>query len=313
MVQPVPAVTVESLTKIYSDSILKKSSIVALNNVSLTIESGHIYALLGLNGAGKTTLMKIVLGLTRPTKGDIMLFGQDIHQSIFEGRVGYLPEVLKGAKGITVIKFLNYIGQICGMTGRKLETKVEQALEEFDLRDLAKQEISALSKGTLNRVGIAQALLNEPELLLLDEPTDGLDPIWRKNVRELFLRLKRKGVTILLNSHLLSEVEIVADRVGILQKGKLLAEGSVQELLPPPKGFRVTTAADPGIDSFPFRKIEDGRWAYDVADQITLEKTIKEINAKGVTVISVEPIQPKLEDVFISYISHEKENEASNS
>lgn len=206
-----PPVEVKSITKVYSGSPWQKSNTVALDNISLKINEGQIYALLGLNGAGKTTLMKIILGLTHPTRGNVLLFGTDIHRNVAR-KIGYFPEALKGNKEMTVVQLLKYIGRICGIKAVELEKKVEFALEEFDLKSVSKQKMNTLSKGTLNRVGIAQALLDEPELLLLDEPTDGLDPVWRKNIRELLLKLKKMGITILLNSHLLSEIEIIVTR-----------------------------------------------------------------------------------------------------
>jgi len=303
-----PALEIRQLTKTYVvRHVQRKSLTTALDNVSITIRRGEIYALLGLNGAGKTTLMKIVLGLTRATKGSVTWSGMAVDRIIQEGKVGYLPELLKAKNDLTVKGFLKYIGQICEMDEKELKRRVDYALDEFGLQDISSQKLNALSKGTLKRVVIAQALMNEPDLLLLDEPTDGLDPVWQRNVRERLISLKKNGTTIVLSSHLLSEIEVIADRVGILQKGKLVAEGTVQQLLPPPKGYVVRIATDPGVNSYPFQRGDDGQWWCSVEDQIALRNVLNEINARGIGILAVTPVQANLEDVFISLVNQGKE------
>lgn len=292
------AIEVSNLTKIYNPG--GRHPLTALAGVSFEVTQGTIFAVLGLNGAGKTTLVKVLLGLTRMTSGSAFLFGESVGARKFTRRVGYLPEMFKGEKSMTVEQLLRYIGEIGGVKGERLKTKITSLMEEFDLGSISHKKTGKLSKGTLTRLGIAQALIDEPELLFLDEPTDGLDPVWRKNIRELLLKLKNNGTTILLNSHLLSEVEIVADRVAIIQKGEILANGTVNELVKPINGYKVKTTRKPvSTSTYTFLE-EDGLWACNVKDSAELESLMRILQSEGLPVLPVEPVRMSLEDIFIS-------------
>ncbi len=211
---------------------LRKSygRIQALKGVSLKVEKGQIYGLLGQNGAGKTTLIKILLGIVKITDGDAELLGSPAGTTNIRQRVGYLPEDHQFPGYHTGYSLMDFYGQLYGLSRNDLRTKIPETLEVVGISGRMHSKIKTYSKGMKQRLGIAQALLHDPEVIFLDEPTDGVDPLGRREIRELMGRLKEKGHTIFLNSHLLGEVELICDRVAILQKGELVREGTIAEL-----------------------------------------------------------------------------------
>lgn len=225
-------VEARSLSKAYRSGV-RGRPIQALEEVSLSVEEGEIFAVLGLNGAGKSTFTKIFLDLVRPSGGEALLFGMPVGQHRWKGLVGYLPELFSAPAFATPRSVLRYLGGIHGLRGSRLNQRVDSQLETLGLGDVADRRVSSLSKGTIQRVGIAQALLHEPRVLFLDEPTEGLDPAAQRMIRTLMKALSESGVTIILNSHLLSEVERLAHRVAILHRGRLKAMGDLAALLPP--------------------------------------------------------------------------------
>src|SRR5947209_8089220 len=202
----------------------------ALKGVSIRVEKGQIYGLLGQNGAGKTTLIKILLGIVRRTDGEAALFGEPAGTAAVRRRVGYLPEDHRFPEYHTGYSLMEFYGSLYGVPGNDRRRKIPETLELVGIAGRMNSKIRTYSKGMKQRLGIAQALLHDPELIMLDEPTDGVDPLGRREIRELMIRLKERGHTIFLNSHLLGEVELICDRVAILQQGLLIREGTIGEL-----------------------------------------------------------------------------------
>jgi ABC-2 type transport system ATP-binding protein len=202
----------------------------ALDNVSLEVRQGECFGLLGPNGAGKTTLMKILLNLISPSSGLARIFNQPVKNEKIREKVGYLPERVKIYDFLKGSEFLDYQGKLYGMEHNKRNKRVEECLKMVGMYEEKSRRIGEYSKGMVQRIGLAQALLNEPDLLLLDEPAAGLDPISNKEIRDILLSLKEVGVTIFINSHLLSEIEMICDRVAILHRGHLVKMGTKQEL-----------------------------------------------------------------------------------
>lgn len=218
------AVETRDLTKIY------RGKIMALRGIDLRVPKGSIFGLLGPNGAGKSTLVKVLLSIVSPTSGAATLFGRDISFADARLGVGYLPEGHRFPRYLTGRGVCEYFGKLSGITGAKLNKEIEEKLELVGMSRWAKTPITRYSKGMAQRVGIAQALLGDPGLVLLDEPTDGVDPVGRQQIREVVKEAARRGTTVFLNSHLLLEVEQVCDHVAILHQGRVIKQGTVEEI-----------------------------------------------------------------------------------
>jgi ABC-2 type transport system ATP-binding protein len=225
------AIEVKDLCKTYRDGLILRRSFHALKGISLQVGYGEIFGLLGPNGAGKTTLVKLLLGTVRGTRGEARMLGRPAGDRAGRQRVGYLPENLRLPRHHTALSALELYGQMSGLSRSTIRQRGGPLLESVGLADRAKDSVKKYSKGMLQRLGLAIALLHEPDLVFLDEPTDGLDPAGRAQVRQTLVRLKAAGKTIFLNSHLLQEVELVCDRVAILDAGLLKGIGTVEQLV----------------------------------------------------------------------------------
>ncbi|MFH2069439.1 MAG: ABC transporter ATP-binding protein [Candidatus Omnitrophota bacterium] len=223
------ALRIEGLTKIFH--LGRHKDVTALDNLSLEIKEGEIFGLLGPNGSGKTTALKLILGLLFPTSGQIEILGRNYQEIEVRNDIGYLPENPYYYRYLTGPEILTFYGRIFGMTKETIEEKKEKLLKLVGLYDKQHLSLKHFSKGMLERIGLAVAMLNDPKFLILDEPTTGLDPIGSRETRNLLLDLQAAGKTILLSSHYLSEIEKVSSRVGILHRGKLLALGTISELM----------------------------------------------------------------------------------
>jgi ABC-2 type transport system ATP-binding protein len=226
-----PAVAVHGLTKIFSVPLHPARGIVAVKDLNLRIEPGEVYGLLGPNGSGKSTTLKIILGLVSPTRGRTEIFGRD--SRIVESReaVGFLPENPYFYKYLTGEETLRFFGRLCGLRGARLKERINELLDLVGLSKARKRRLGTYSKGMLQRIGLAQALIHDPRLLVLDEPTAGVDPAGSRGIRDLILDLKRRGITVLLSSHLLAQAQEICDRIGILADGMLVREGHLRELI----------------------------------------------------------------------------------
>ncbi|MCH1418917.1 MAG: ABC transporter ATP-binding protein [Akkermansiaceae bacterium] len=226
----VPAVEVKNLVKDFKGALGVKN-VRAVNDVSLQIAPGEVYGLIGPNGSGKSTTMKAVLGLVAPTSGTTAIFGRNSLKVDSRNEVGFLPENPYFYKHLTAAETVRFYGKLCGMRGRKLKERIGELLELVGLQDARDRRLRGFSKGMLQRIGLAQAMVQDPRLLVLDEPTAGVDPTGSRQIRDLILELKNRGITVFLCSHLLEQVQQVCDRVGIIHQGVLVNEGRLDELI----------------------------------------------------------------------------------
>ncbi len=225
-----PAVQINHLIKEFA-SPFRKSKVKAVDDVSLKIMPGEVYGLIGPNGSGKSTTMKALLGLLAPTSGSCYVFGKNSLKTDSRQEIGFLPENPYFYKHLSGEETLKFYARLCGLRGKLLKTRIDEMLEMVSLEDARKRRIGGYSKGMLQRIGLAQALIHEPRLVILDEPTAGVDPVGSRQIRDLIVSLKKRGVTVFLCSHLLEQVQEVCDHVGIIFKGKLVKEGSLEDLI----------------------------------------------------------------------------------
>lgn len=224
------AVALTGVTKIFPVPFQRRS-VVAVRDLNLQVAAGQIYGLLGPNGSGKSTTLKIILGLVTPTRGQAQIFGRDSDRVASRESVGFLPESPYFYKFLTGEETLRFYGKLCGLRGAALNSRIEEMLALVGLTNARKRRLAGYSKGMLQRIGLAQALIQEPALLVLDEPTAGVDPAGAREIRDLILDLKTRGITVLLSSHLLGQVQEICDRIGILANGALVREGVLSDLL----------------------------------------------------------------------------------
>ncbi|MGE5796421.1 MAG: ABC transporter ATP-binding protein [Ignavibacteria bacterium] len=305
------SVNINGLTKIYSSGIRKKK-IQALVDLNLEIESGIIFGLLGPNGAGKTTLVKILLGITFPTAGDAKILNGEINDYHIKTKIGYLPENHKYPSYLTGGEVLRFFGKLSGVSGIQLENKIDELLEMVKLSNWKKAKVKTYSKGMMQRLGLAQALINDPELIFLDEPTDGVDPLGRKEIRDILIELKKKSKTIFLNSHLLSEVELISDRVGILNKGKLIREGTVKELTEKKEEYFIKLENIPGgniSQELNLSRIKEDSFSVRVSDILELNKIIDRLREEKIAIKEIIKQKATLEEMFISLITEAEKGE----
>lgn len=224
------AVAVRGLTKVFSIPF-RRQAVVAVRDLDLQVGAGEVYGLLGPNGSGKSTTLKIILGLISPTRGRTEIFGRDSLLVQSREAVGFLPENPYFYKYLTGKETLRFFGKLCGLRGARLKNRVNELLKLVGLTTARDRRLATYSKGMLQRIGLAQALIHEPKLLVLDEPTAGVDPAGSREIRDLIVDLRRRGITVLLSSHLLAQAQEICDRVGILANGVLVCEGRLEELI----------------------------------------------------------------------------------
>jgi ABC-2 type transport system ATP-binding protein len=305
------AIETKTLSKDYVLSFGKKK-VRALTELDLVINQGTIFGLLGPNGAGKTTLVKLLLQIIYPTYGSAELLGEDINSYHLKKRIGYLPEDHKYAPYLTGGDVLKFFGKLSGLNGTNLDKRIDELLELVKLSKWKKTKVKTYSKGMMQRLGLAQSLINDPELIFLDEPTDGVDPIGRKEIRDILLELKSRSKTIFLNSHLLSEVELITDRVGILNKGKLLREGTVKELTERKEEYKLILNDDlPELnkyadDNLIITKNQDGSYSVKVDDIRTMNVLVDKLRSDNILIKEIVLQKNTLEEMFISLINQEE-------
>jgi ABC-2 type transport system ATP-binding protein len=230
MAEAIPAVEIKNLVKDFKTSF-RKQMLRAVDGVSIRIMPGEVYGLIGPNGSGKSTTMKALLGLVAPTAGQCAIFGKDSLQVDSRNDVGFLPENPYFYKHLSGAETLRFYGKLCGLKGKLLEARVSELLALVDLEGARERRLGGYSKGMLQRIGLAQALVQEPRLVILDEPTAGVDPVGSRQIRDLILTLRERGITVFLCSHLLEQVQEVCDHVGIIYKGKMVKEGRLEDLI----------------------------------------------------------------------------------
>lgn len=306
------AIEIRDLTKEYSLGPFKKK-INVLDHVSLVINAGEIFGFLGPNGAGKTTTLKIMLGLSRPTSGTIAILGRDYQDPLVKAELGYLPERPYFYEYLTATEFLTFYARLFGLRGPQAKAKVLALLERVRLSDVQDLPLRKFSKGMLQRIGIAQALINDPKLVILDEPMSGLDPIGRREVRDLILQLKQEGKTVFFSSHIISDVEIICDRVAILHHGKVTAEGRIDDLLQMPNTVREIELK--GLNGQGGRLFASyGKVVLETTERLLIrvmsEEDIDQIldiaRQHGGRVVSLVPQKQSLEDLFTQKVIGER-------
>jgi ABC-2 type transport system ATP-binding protein len=297
----------EGLTKVYG-SRFRARRITALDGVSLRVEPGQVFGLLGPNGAGKTTTVKILLGLTRPTGGRAALFGLPASDPESRRRVGYLPEGHRFPGYLTARQTLAIFGRMSGVDTAILRKRSPELLEKVRLSDWADVRVKKFSKGMTQRLGLAAALVHDPDVLLLDEPTDGVDPVGRREIRDLLQAEAARGKAILLNSHLLSEIERMCDRVAVLRSGRVVAEGRIEDLTASGSRHRlVATGVDERLLAA-FREtgasIErvNGHFDLTTRDLSHLNALVDQLRAGGGMLQELSPVRSSLEDVFVGLV-----------
>lgn len=297
------AIETFGLEKIYR-SRWSGREIRAVSSVSLRVPAGVKYGLLGANGAGKTTFVKLLLTAVHPTQGEAKLFGRDAREPEARRPVGYLPENHRFPTYLTGYGMLDFYGALSGVDARERKRRIPEFLELVGLKDWAGVRIKKYSKGMLQRLGLAQALLHRPKLLILDEPTDGVDPVGRREIRRVLDSLKEKGVTVFINSHLLSEVESFCEYVAILRSGQVAVEGKISNLLAG-RGYRVAASDVPAAALADIR--QSGASILPADEGITIQVTTREeansaidkIRAAGGEIESVAASTGSLEDLFM--------------
>lgn len=278
------AVRIEGLTKVYRDFWRRKST-PALTNLNLTIERGEIFGLLGPNGSGKTTTVKLLLGLLFPTSGKSCLLGYPSNDIKVKSKIGFLPEESYLYKFLNAEEILDFYARLFDIPKEERKRRIDILIRDVGLGHVRKRPLSQYSKGMLRRIGLAQAIINDPELVILDEPTSGLDPIGSREMKDLILKFKRQGKTVILSSHLLADVQDICDRIAILNKGILQVVGSVSELL-----------SQKDVIEFIVRNLSE-------SDILVVESFIKSRNGD---VVSINHPSSTLEELFVNIIQHRK-------
>ncbi|MCX7984694.1 MAG: ABC transporter ATP-binding protein [Bacteroidetes bacterium] len=296
-------IKIDALSKIYRKDVFDKQPVAALNNVSLSFYQGEIVAVLGVNGAGKTTLTKCMLQLVRPTSGKVLFNEHVLNRK--KSSIGYLPEHFRVPPYCTARGVLHTLGLMSGMERSELNKRIELVLQLVGLDDRRNSFVKEYSKGMIVRLGIAQAILHNPQLLFLDEPTDALDPLGKIMVRNLLRDLSNQGVTIVVNSHLLTEIELIAHRAVILHKGNVIREGNIGDLLAGQAGFFLQLSSYIEMPP-PYSCSYNGKvWICEVQSTQELQQALDILRGKGVTPLNVIPKRTTLEDLFIRTIEEQ--------
>lgn len=301
------AVRTEALTKVFRVG-MRGRPMTAIHRVDLAIEPGEIYGFLGANGAGKTTIFKILTGLVAPTSGEVWIMGRALSARASTSPIGFLPESGCYHDFLTAEEFLRFTGQLCGMSRSRCAARIDELLQLVDLTAVRQVALRTFSKGMLQRIGIAQTLINDPPLLILDEPMSGLDPMGRKQMRELILGFKAAGKTVLFSSHVVPDVELLCDRVTMLVKGSVVATGRVRDLLRPRSHESVELVieglAQEGL--FHLQPLvsrllhRDDHVVVTVQGASQVEMALDVIRSAKARLVSLTPPQRSLEELFVS-------------
>jgi ABC-2 type transport system ATP-binding protein len=289
-----PALAFNNVSKQYR-GFFRSQWVTALRDFSLRVETGEIFGFLGPNGAGKTTAMHLAIGLMFPSSGRGEMLGHEFGHAPTRRRIGFLAENV-ALYHRSAVKLVRFYGALNGLRDPQLRQCTTEMLKELELTDVASRNTGKFSRGMLQRVGLAQALVNDPELLILDEPASALDPLGRLRVREILLRAREAGKTVFLSSHLLSEVEQICDRLAIVIKGRVARVGTLAELLEAQDRFVITAK---GIDALLFEGTPQNGFIKITVPALTQRKTIEKIWLAGGEVIAVNPIRRTLEDLFV--------------
>jgi ABC-2 type transport system ATP-binding protein len=305
------ALTTHALTKDYAIGFWRKRPYRALDSLTLEVEAGEVFGFLGPNGAGKTTTLKLLMQLVYPTSGRAELLGKPLGDLSAKRRIGYLPENPYFYDYLTAEELLEYFAALFGFDRTERRVRASRLLDEVGIGAERRLQLRRFSKGMLQRVGIAQALLNDPELVILDEPMSGLDPLGRRDVRALILRLRDRGCTVFFSSHVLSDAEALCSRVAILAKGRLVTAGRLSEMLAfQIQGWELVVA---GVDerhaallkesAVRVTRVGEGRYTAELPLEPSPDRLIARLAAAGGRLVSINPIRQTLEDFFVEQVS----------
>jgi ABC-2 type transport system ATP-binding protein len=299
------ALRTENLGKTYRLG-LRLRSVTALDGLSLGVEEGSIFGFVGPNGAGKSTTIKILVGLIAPSRGGATIFGRPISDPTSRRVVGYLPENPAFHEFLRPLEVLELLGKLSGLAGRELRRRANEVLERVGLSHARDLTVRKFSKGMVQRLGLAQAVLHDPPLLILDEPMSGLDPIGRKDVRDLLVDLRRRGKTLFFSTHILNDVETICDRVGMVLKGRLVAEGSLGALLDgsvKSVELRCAALAEEHFAALRAAALDGSRgpddWTFSFADLAGANQAAGRVLSLGGRVLSLTPLRETLEQSFV--------------
>lgn len=296
-----------ALHKTYRTGFWMNQMVTTLKNCSIEVFQGETFGLLGPNGAGKTTLLKTLLGIIRPTKGDGTLLGEPLGDRAIKSRIGYLPENPYFYDFLTGWEFLEYTAGLFQLSKSVQKQRIPELLDLVGLSRASaqKKQLRQYSKGMLQRVGMAQTLINNPEVVFLDEPMSGLDPLGRYQMREIILSLKAQGKTIFFNSHVLSDVELICDRIGILAKGELICCGDLETLLGPADLYQVRGQnGDPEqlAEWIADLEIENNQWHGHLNQDSNPQLFLSKLEATGGTLVGMNLAKPSLEEFFVQQL-----------
>jgi len=306
-----PAISIEELTKDYAVGFWRRRPYRALDRLSLEIEPGEVFGFLGPNGAGKTTTLKLLMQLIYPTSGRAEILGRPVGDVAMRQRIGYLPENPSFYDYLTAEELLNYFGELFGLAAADRRTRVSALLDRVGIGAERRLQLRKFSKGMIQRVGIAQALLNEPEVIFLDEPMSGLDPLGRRDVRSLILELRDQGRTIFFSSHILADAEALCRRVAVVAGGRLAASGRLSDILAfQVRGWELVMSSvtpemlarvQPSVRRV--TEISPGRYALELSLDQAPERVLTDLAAAGATLISLNPMRDTLEDFFMRRVA----------
>jgi len=307
-----PAIRIEGLTKDFAVGFWRKRPRRALDGLTLDIAPGEVFGFLGPNGAGKTTTLKLLMQLLFPTSGRMEILGRPPGDLELRRRIGFLPEEPYFYDYLTAEELLSYFASLFGLSGPERRARVARLLDEAGIGGERRLALRKLSKGMIQRVGIAQALINDPEVVFLDEPMSGLDPLGRRDIRALVLRLRDRGCTVFFSSHILSDAEDLCGHVGILARGRLLAEGRIAQLLAGNvRGWELVVAGASAAvltllasRTTSVTPLDEARHTLVLPSSAAPEPLIAELIAAGARIVSLTPVHQTLEEFFVARVGH---------
>jgi len=308
-----PALEILGLAKSYSVGFWRKRLKTALKPLHLTVEEGEVFGFLGPNGAGKTTTLKLLMGIVFPTSGSARILGHDFHDPEVKKQIGFLPEQPYFYDYLSAPELLDYYARLCGVPSEERRKKIPALLERVGLPDAGKTQLRKFSKGMLQRVGIAQAIIHDPKIVFLDEPMSGLDPLGRREIRELLQELKDQGKTVFFSTHILSDAEALCDRVAVIHKGELRGIGVVEDLQS--KTTSKTEVVWQGAQALAAvgRLVSEPHTTGEIVRaQVSaqeLDMLLEKLRQQRAQIISVTPVHGTLEDYFLT---HTTESETAN-
>jgi ABC-2 type transport system ATP-binding protein len=305
------ALETRNLTKDYPVGFWRRRPYRALDALTLDVDGGDVFGFLGPNGAGKTTTLKLLMGLVFPTSGEAELLGRPVGDVLVRRRIGYLPENPYLYDYLTAEELLQYFAGLFGYGPADRRRRAAQLLDEVGIGAERRLQLRKFSKGMLQRVGIAQALINDPELVVLDEPMSGLDPLGRRDVRALILGLRDRGCTVFFSSHVLADAEALCSRVAILARGRLVSVGRLADIVAfTHRGWELVVAgvtdSAAGVlqrDARRLVRIGDGRYAIELPPEVPPDRVLAALTAAGGTLVSLNPIRDTLEDYFVRQVT----------